>query len=175
METKEELREFISNLEDELLWISFALIKKELKNRDLVRTKNIVGERGEKVAIKFYNDTPNLPKLVAAPEGTRNVDALSRNGERYSIKTITHPTTKKTGVFYGLNPPDSNVEDDRLFEYVIIVKLDDELELVQILELDWPLFQKRKRWDKRMLAWFLSLTKALEEDATIIYQKTNYP
>jgi len=59
----------------------------------------------------------------------------------YSIKTITHPTTKKTGVFYGLNPPDSYVEDDRLFEYVIITKLDDELELVQILELDWPLFK----------------------------------
>ncbi|MFX1284745.1 MAG: hypothetical protein ACFFB5_13885 [Promethearchaeota archaeon] len=100
---------------------------------------------------------------------------MSRNGERYSIKTITHPTTKKTGVFHTLNPPDSNIEDDRLFEYVIITKLDDELELVQILELDWTLFQKHRRWDKRMLAWFLSITKVWEEDARIIYQKTDYP
>jgi len=32
MKTKDELQEFISNLEDELYWVSFALIKKELKN-----------------------------------------------------------------------------------------------------------------------------------------------
>lgn len=171
METKKELREMISNINDELLWISFALIKKELKKRGLVRTQNIIGERGEMIAINFYNSTPKLTKLVAAPEGTRNIDAVSRKGERYSIKTITHPTTKKTGTFYGLNPPDSSIEDTRLFEYVIIVKIDDELEPIQILELDWPLFLKHKKWDKRMTAWFLSITKELDKDAKIVFPK----
>lgn len=162
---KKKLRETIKNMDDENLWISFALIKKELKNRDLVRTGNIIGEKGEKLAIEFYNKTPNLPKLQAAPEGTRNVDALSRNGERYAIKTITFPTTKKSGAFYGLEPNNSVKIDTRLFEYVIIAKINDELDLVQILELDWLLFLKHKKWDKRMTAWFLSMTKALEDDA----------
>lgn len=171
MKEKEKLRETIKEMDDEILWISFALIKKELKIRDLVRTKNIVGERGENLAIEFYNNTPNLPKLQAAPEGTRNVDALSRNGERYAIKTITHPTTKKTGTFYGLEPPNSDKKDTRLFEYVIIVKINDELDLVQILELEWDFFLKHKKWDKRMTAWFLSMTKSLEEEATTHFSR----
>ncbi|MFX0174329.1 MAG: hypothetical protein ACFE9L_20805 [Candidatus Hodarchaeota archaeon] len=101
MEIKEEQQEFISTLEDEIFWISFALIKKELRNRDLVRKKHCWREEREE-AFKVHIDTSNLPKLIATPEGIRNIEALSRNGEYYSIKTITYPTTKKMGVFIAL-------------------------------------------------------------------------
>ena len=56
---------------------------------------------GEYLAIKSYKPTSNVPKLQIAPENTGNVDALSRDGEKYIIKTVTSPN-KSTGVFYGM-------------------------------------------------------------------------
>ena len=63
---------------------------------------------------------------------TENIDAISRKGERYSIKTITN--NGSTGVFYGLPPIDSNEMLRQKFEYVIIVKLNDNFELENIIE-----------------------------------------
>ena len=51
--------------------------------------------------VRYYNSTPNLPNLQAAPVGTENIDAISRAGKRYSIKTVTGKTT---GVFLDWNP-----------------------------------------------------------------------
>src|SRR3990167_1885617 len=90
----------IDILPDEEIWTLYAYLGLKLKERKLVITRNIVGERGEFLAIKIYNETPGLAKLQAAPEETQNVDALSRKGERYSIKTISDPGSL-TGVFYG--------------------------------------------------------------------------
>lgn len=45
-----------------------------------------------------------MPNLQAAPAGTQNIDAISRNGERYSVKSSSG---NLTGVFYGLNDPNS--------------------------------------------------------------------
>ena len=101
MNQKEILIEFVKKQKDDDLWLLFAESKCELRERNLIRTSNIIGERGEQVAIDFYSNTPKLPKLQAAPESTQNIDAISINGERYSVKTMTHPG-KTTGVFYGL-------------------------------------------------------------------------
>ena len=83
---------------DELLSL-YSQIIKLLKNGIVIRTKNFVGEIGEYRAIRYYNSTPNLPNLQAAPVGTENIDAISRAGKRYSIKTVTGKTT---GFFYEL-------------------------------------------------------------------------
>src|SRR3989344_29227 len=101
-----EFKEAVQKMTDDNLWKAHSYTIKSLRKRNLIRSGNIVGDRGEDIVITFYNKTPNEPKLQLAPEGTQNVDALSRKGERYSIKTITTPNTT-TGVFYGLNPPDS--------------------------------------------------------------------
>lgn len=86
---------------------------------------------------------------------TENIDAISRKGDRYSIKSTSNTTT---GVFYGLEPEGSSIPDKQKFEYVIICKFDDDYELETILELDWDTFLKNKHWHKRMTAWNLSLT-----------------
>ena len=77
----------------------------ELKRRGAIRSRNVIGDLGESLAIDFYNSTPGLPKLQVAPPSTQNVDALSKNGERYSIKATTGNIT---GVFYGLPPKDTD-------------------------------------------------------------------
>jgi hypothetical protein len=97
----------LSKLADDELIQLYSILLKELKNRSIIRTKNIIGDLGEHLAIYHYNHTPGLPNLQAAPAGTQNVDAISRKGERYSIKSTSG---NLTSVFYGLNDIDSKEE-----------------------------------------------------------------
>lgn len=117
------------------------------------------------MAIKYYNKKQGLPKLQATSTSTRNIDAISKKGERYSIKTIT---CKTTGVFYG-------VEDnkEKIFEYVIVVVMNKDYTINKILELTWDGFMKHKHWHSRMKAWNLTLTKKLINDSRIIYSCNN--
>lgn len=147
----------------------YSKILKKLKSDNVIRSANLVGEIGEYVAIEYYQNTRGLPKLQAAPPGTKNIDAISINGDRYSIKATTNSTT---GVFYGLNSKDSNEEDTQRFEYVIIVIFDENMSLKQILELDWNTFIKHKKWHSRMSAWNLMITRKLVEDCKVVYKQT---
>lgn len=111
-----------------------------------------VGEVGEALAIEHFNKTPGLPTLRPAPSGTKNVDAISRDGERYSIKTLLK--AKKTGTVY----PDRDRVDRQLFEHLLIVLLDAEYTLKAIYRLPWDSFVEVRRWDRRMNAWYVSPT-----------------
>ena len=142
----------------------YGEIIKELKNRNIIRTKNICGDLGEFLVINYYNTHANLPKLQEAPIGTKNIDAISREGERYSIKATT---TNTTGVFYGI--------EDRLqkkFEYVIICQLDESYSLKAIYELSWEKFFQLKHWHSRMKAWNIVISKKVIENSTAIYSST---
>jgi hypothetical protein len=61
--------------------------------------------------------------------------------------------------------------DPQKFEYVLLVKFNDEFVLEKILQLDWQKFLKFKRWHSTMRAWNLSLTKALISECEIIFEK----
>lgn len=141
---------------------------KELKARSVIRTNNVIGDLGEYLAIEYYNNTSGLPTLAAAPIGTENIDAISRKGDRYSIKSTSRNVT---GVFYGLEPNGSSVKDKQKFEYVIICKFSDDYELEEILEMDWDTFLRHKRWNSRIKAWNLSLTKEVCADCKVVFKK----
>ena len=161
----------IKKVSDEDLWNLYSSSIKELKRRNLIRSKNITGERGESLVINFYNKTKNLPKLQIAPVGTKNVDAISRDGERYSIKSIVFPN-KTTGVFYGMGTVDKPVDEEK-FEYLIIVLLDDDYNLLEIVELAWGTFVKFKKWHSRMNAFNISLSKNLLHESKMLFSATN--
>ena len=146
----------------------YCSVIKELKGRSVIRTNNVIGDLGEYLAIEHYNNTAGLPTLAAAPISTENIDAISRKGDRYSIKSTSG---KITGVFYGLEPKGSTNPDKQKFEYVIICRFNNDYELEEILEMDWETFLKHKRWHSRMNAWNLSLTKEVCNDCKIIFQK----
>ena len=94
----------------------------EMKVKGLIRSKNVVGDIGEYFVIEYFNKTKNLPKLQAAPPSTKNIDAISTDGERYSIKCTT---THTTGTFWGLLQ-DIKINDIKpLFEYVIVFQFDE--------------------------------------------------
>ena len=141
-----------------------AALDVEMKRRKLAVT---VGAMAEQLAIQFFNGTAGRPNLQPAPVGTANVDALSRRGERYSIKGILN--AKKTGPVY----PDVSDRDKQLFEFMLIVKLDRDWSLQVIYEFDWNTFCKCRSWDKRMNAWYIgasakTLDKAVEYRPTAI-------
>jgi hypothetical protein len=153
--------EALSDLSDEDLIRLRARLRREMRHRGIA---DAVGAIGEHLAINHMRQTRNLPKLQQAPPGTKNVDALSRNGDRYSIKTICDG--KKTGTVY----PDSDDKDRQLFEYMLIVMLDEDWELTAIYQLPWNLFVLLRAWDKRMNAWYIAISRRVFEAATVLYR-----
>ncbi|OQC18260.1 MAG: hypothetical protein BWX72_00144 [Firmicutes bacterium ADurb.Bin080] len=158
----------LDKIKDDGLIKLYSDIIKELKKRNIVRSKNIIGDLGEYLAIYHYNKTPGLPNLQAAPAGTQNVDALSRKGERYSIKSTSG---NLTGVFYGLNDIDSKEPELQKFEYVIIVIFKGDFELDKIIEINWDQLLKHKKWHKTMRGWNLTISKSLIAESKIIFSK----
>ncbi|WP_425391603.1 hypothetical protein [Ekhidna sp.] len=140
----------IDRLSDKDLLKLRILVGQELHRRGL---KFSVGELGENYAIEHFNSTPGLPNLLKAPTGAKNVDALSRDGDRYSIKTVQRG--KKTGTIY----PDSEENDKQLFEFILLAVLDDQYELDQLFRFSWKDFLKVRAWDKRMNAWYIPVSK----------------
>lgn len=140
---------WLSNLNDEEVVTLRAKVDTELAKRGVVFN---VGMLGEKLCIGFFNATPNLPKLLMGPRGAKNVDALSRDGDRYSIKS--YMKAKKTGTIY----PDRDDPEKQLFEYLLVVRLDERYQLDAIYRFSWERFLKLRAWDKRMNAWYLPLS-----------------
>jgi hypothetical protein len=136
----------VQAMSDEELVRYRAALEVEMRKRNLGFS---VGQIGESLVIKYFNSTPGLPKLLRSPAGTKNVDALSRNGDRYSIKTIWN--AKKTGTIY----PDDSDRDKQLFEFLLIAQLSNDLTLKNIYEFSWEQFTKVRSWDKRMNAWYV--------------------
>jgi hypothetical protein len=151
------------------LILAYSEIISELKERNVIRTKNLLGDLAEYLVIEHFTTTPTLPNLQPAPPGTKNVDAMSRKGERYSIKATSG---KLTGSFWGLNNPDSNTPDIQKFEFLIIARFDNNFKLVQLLQLSWNQFVRFKSWNKTMRCWKISLTKELIRDSEVLLDFT---
>ena len=80
------------------------------------------------------------------------MDALSRSGERFSIKTVCEGS--KTGTIY----PESDDLDKQLVEHILIVRLADDWSLKSIHQLSWSGFIEVRSWDKRMNAWYVPIS-----------------
>lgn len=146
---------------DELISLRID-VEREMHSRGISFS---VGEIGEKIAIDFFKRTSGLSNLVATPTGAKNVDAFSRNGERYSIKTIQKG--HKTGTIY----PDDQEPDKQLFEYLLIVKLNSDFKMDALYQFSWKQFLKIRSWDKRMNAWYVSLSKNNLDTGTCLFNK----
>lgn len=153
------------NMSDEDLVLLRASLRAEMRKRKIADS---VGAVGEQLTIEYFRKTPGMPKLQLAPPGTKNVDALSRNGDRFSIKTVCEGS--KTGTVY----PDPDDPDKQLFEYILIVLLDEDWTLKAIYKLAWPDFVKARSWDKRMNAWYVAISSRALGLAEVVF-KANTP
>jgi hypothetical protein len=148
--------DFLLGLADSEIVQLRAAVDIEMRRRRIALS---VGQMGEQLAIGYFNRTAGNPNLSPAPPGTANVDALSRRGERYSIKTICN--AKKTGTIY----PHPDDKERQLFEYLLVVKMAKDWTLEAIYEFDWKAFVACRRWDKRMNAWYIGAAKATLDTA----------
>jgi hypothetical protein len=154
----------LTSFHDDDLILLRAGLDAEMRKRNIAFT---VGGVGERLVIEHFKKTPGLPKLQAAPRGTKNMDAISRNGERYSIKSrLCTSKARKTGTIYQ---PEQD-KHNRLFEYLLIVVLAEDWSLQSIHQLTWNDFVKVRSWDKRMNAWYVAISQRTLGAAKLIYQ-----
>lgn len=135
--------------DEELLRLR-ANLRAEFRKR---RLADSVGTIGESLAMEFFRKNSGLPKLQLAPTGTKNVDALSRNGDRYSIKTVCEGS--KTGTIY----PERDNRNKQLFEFMLVLKLAEDWSLQAVHQLSWEQFVEIRSWDKRMNAWYIAYNR----------------
>lgn len=159
-------QQHISSLSDHELINCYSSALKELKNRKIIRTKNVTGELGERIAVEHYCAKTSLPQLKLVPTSTQHIDAVCTKGRRYAIKTITGRTT---GVFYGLPDPKSKKTPSKIFDYLIIVKLNENYEVQKIIEVEWNVFLCLKKWHTTMKAWNITVTKELISKCMTIF------
>lgn len=146
----------------------YGQLLQQMREDGLIRSKNVTGDLGEYIVVDYYTKTKGLPKLQFAPPSTKNIDAISVNGERYTIKCIT---TNTTGAFYGIER-DADISSVKpMFEYAVIIKLDQSYRPEFILELDWETFFKHKHWHSRIGAYNLLVTNSLIDDGKLIYKR----
>jgi len=159
--------DYLDTLNDTDLIALYGKLISELKTRKIIRTKNVVGDLGERFAIDYYSKTSGLENLSDAPPSTKSIDAISKNGNRYAIKSVTG---NLTGVFYGLPHKDSNKEPDQIFDYLLIVVFNDSYKVIAIYELTWQQFLKHKKWHSRMEAWNVSVNKNVKRESNTVYE-----
>lgn len=153
----------LTALSDEELLRLRSAIDREAKRRKL---RFDTGGLGEKLVVGLFRERPDLPVLSEAAPGTKNIDAISRDGDRYSIKTLLG--AKKTGTIY----PDPHDPRRQLFEFLVIAILNEDLSLEQVVVLSWEQFCVVRSWDKRMNAWYVAKTKrALSIGLSILPRK----
>ena len=107
-----------------------------------------------------------MPSLYIAPTTVKNIDALSRDGETYSIKTVS----SKNGTTGSFWDPESIENNEKKFDYLLIVVLDNSYSLNMILELTWNDFFNYKKFNKRMNNYNISLTKTLIDNINVVYE-----
>ena len=74
-------------------------------------------------------------------------------GDRYSIKTFCEG--HKTSTIY----PDPDDKSKQLFEYLLIVRLNEDWDLKSIYQITWQQFVALRLWDKRMNAWYVGCSR----------------
>ena len=115
----------------------------------------------------MYEVSKKLSNLTLAGKTTKNVDALSRDGKIYSIKCVSSDNGT-TGSFWN---PEGIRNNEKTFDYLIIVILDVEYGVDKMLELSWDDFMKYKSFNSRMNNFNISVTKKLTEKFKVIYKK----
>lgn len=159
---------FIDSCNFEELWLLKGLCELRLVSyQQGPRTNNFVGDRAEDLAKEVYNTTPGLEKLERPPwVNTKEYDLLSSKAS-YSVKGVKGKN-KVTSAFCGYE----GEETPKLFDYVILVRMDELYQLQEILQLDWntfKLFTKRNSRDKN---YKLYLTNKLRESSKKIWTRT---
>jgi hypothetical protein len=138
---------------------------KKLREKNIIRTNNLLGDLGEFLAVEYYNNHGDLPNLTLMANSNKHYDAESESKVKFSIKTTTG---NGTGVIYGLEPKDSGKESTKIFDFLVVVKMNNDFTINTICEIPWLVFLEHKKWHKTMGAWNIQLTKKVIESSRVL-------
>ena len=158
MPSENQIHQHLDNLSNDELISVYPMLIELLKDRQIITTNNLTGELGEFLAIKFYNETTGLPRLLKAHPGTRNIDAISIDGERYSIKTTRN---RSTGVFHSI------MEGIKAFEYLLVVVLNENYKIKEIYECTWETFVKFRKMKKPENKYSIQITESFKKECRV--------
>jgi len=151
---------------DDTLIQIYALVFGALRSRQIVRTKNVVGDLGERYVESVFNRLDNLPNIELAPPNSKHIDATDVLGQTYAIKSLSGRVVR-TGSFHF---PSDYQEANRAFDFLLVVILDDNMDLRAIHQFTWEQFWRNKSWSKTQNAWYLPLSKKLLSAAKLVYE-----
>jgi hypothetical protein len=144
------------NVSDKDLILAFGRILGALRKRGIIRTKNVIGELGERYAELLFSERNDLPRLKLVATNEKDIDAKDANGKKYNIKSASKSSAKRTS---AIHLEHTHKKEDKRFDFLLVVVLDDSMELSAIFQFTWKQFWKLKSWNKTQKAWGLGLTK----------------
>jgi len=144
-----------SNLPDDELIYVYSGALKALRARKIIRTKNVVGELGERYAETIFSEISDLPSIKLSATNEKDIDAKDENGKGYNIKTVTESSAKRTSAMHFQK---DHKKETKLFDWLLVVILNDSMELKNIYMFSWEAFWEIKSWSNTQKAWYLSLT-----------------
>jgi len=153
------------DITDEEVISAFATLILAMRKRGIIRTKNVVGDLGERYAVRAYGAHPTRKPLTLSCTNATDVDAYDASGLRFAIKAAS-PSSTRTSAFHLERERE---ETERAFDYLIVVRVDDLLQPAQIFEFTWEQFWAAKAWNKRQHAWFLPLSRRVLRNAQLIF------
>ncbi len=153
------------DISDEEIISAFATVMAAMTHRKIIRTKNVVGDLGERyVELIYKTHSPRGPLMLLDTNRT-NVDAKDSAGAFYSIKAASTSTTRTS----ALHLEKDHQEDNRAFDYLIVVRVNSMLQATDVFEFTWDIFWKTKQWNVRQKAWFLPLSKKALKLGTCVF------
>jgi len=164
LDNTEEIQTILNRFSYNDMWKIKGLVEVNLMEKSEERiTNNFTGERAVDLAIETYNKTTSLPNLTRAVNGTKDFDVYAASsGERYSIKSLKG-NNKTTSAICAFNEQDSKHN----FEFVLIVRLSNLYQLVEIIEIPLGIAQQYAKQNTRDKNFKLSYTNKLRNDSNI--------
>jgi hypothetical protein len=150
---------------DEEVIRAFATLMAAMRTRGIIRTKNVVGDLGERYAVHAYEAHGKKRPIALASTNSTDFDARDASGFRFNIKAVSHSSTR-TSAFHLEKDRE---ESEKAFDYLVVVRVNDLMQPVQVFEFTWEQFWRVKVWSERQKAWFLPLTKKVLNSAEVIF------
>lgn len=129
-------------------------VHKELQKRNMIRSKNIVGDLAEYYVMSYFNKNKNLPDLEMVTQSNRGYDLIDKNNKRYQVKGITQYKTSNFHI--------SNIEDLG-FDYIIVAKLDDNFLIEKMYILDAIHFDSVKMRRKGTNTYYININNRFKQ------------
>jgi len=155
------------SISDAELISGFATLMAAMRTRGIIRTKNVVGDLGEWYAKHIYSTLGPRGPIFLLKTNNRDVDAKDASGSTYSIKAASLSSTRTS----AFNFSKDHVASYRIFDYLVVVRVDDSFQLHSVYEFSWDKFWSLKRWNVRQKAWFLPLTKLAFASGSTVFSK----